>query len=725
MEKISGYIERIVYVNEENSFTVAKLKEKNKKNFTTIVGNLASVKSGESLTAEGQWVVNKKFGLQFQASSYQTANPVTLSGIKKYLSSSLIKGIGSVMAERIVAQFGEKTLEVMENKIQRLSEVEGIGKKRIEWIKKAWQEQKNIREIMIFLQSQGITATYASKIYRTYGQRSIEMVKENPYRLAMDIQGIGFIAADKIAHNMGIEKSSSLRIEAGVLFTLSQITDEGHVYYPYQDLIFKSSDILKVDRENVIKAIAKLSAAKSLFIEDINQDIEDFQPNCKIVYLPPFYWSEIGCGNRLKKLKSDISFSKNINIQDIIAWAEKRLNIKLSETQIQAVTEILKEKVIVITGGPGTGKTTIINVIVQIFKHIFNKKVLLAAPTGRAAKRMSEVCGQEAKTIHRLLEYSFKQGGFQRDETNQLDTDIVIIDETSMIDIVLMNHLLKAIPSRASLIMVGDINQLPSVGPGTVLNDIINSEGFPVIRLTEIFRQAEKSLIVVNAHRINKGELPYLDEKKTPSDFYFISEENPEKVLEKIVALCKDVLPQRFNLDPINDIQLITPMHKGVVGVSYLNLELQKILNPQGPEISHQGRIFRVRDKVMQIKNDYDKDVYNGDIGRIVEIKRDVQELYIDYDGVTKIYDFKELDEIIHAYAISVHKSQGNEYTAIIMPVVSQHYIMLQRNLLYTGLTRGKKLVVLVGTKRALQIAIRNNKPLKRYSLLKQRLILE
>ncbi|MGA2467550.1 MAG: ATP-dependent RecD-like DNA helicase, partial [Thermodesulfobacteriota bacterium] len=653
MPTIYGLIERITYYNEENDFIVAKLQEKGKRELTTIVGNLSGINPGESLKLTGRWVHNKKFGEQFQVENYEITVPATVHGIKKYLGSGLIKGIGPIMAERIVKKFGLDTLDIIEKTPERLSEVDGIGPKRIAMITKAWEEQKEIKEIMIFLQGHGVSAAYSAKIYKQYGDRSIEVVKDNPYRLAHDIHGIGFITADKIAQNIGINPNSLIRAKAVVVYVLNELTDEGHVYYPENDLTCKAKDILKVDQEIVAKAITELLGEKEIFFEDINVGEAH-----KAVYLAPFYVAETGIAQRLRRLKESPSNIRPINPEKAIEWVQQKLDIALAEKQKEAVILSATSKVLVITGGPGTGKTTIITAILRIFQQL-KLRILLAAPTGRAAKRMSEATGWEAKTIHRMLEYSPQKGGFKKDQDDPLEADVVIIDEASMIDTLLMYHLLKAIPLHAHLILVGDVDQLPSVGPGNVLKDIIASGIFTVVRLTEIFRQAQESMIIVNAHRVNQGDFPILKDidNKDITDFYFIQEEDPEKILNRVITLCAERIPQRFRFHPIKDIQVLTPMHKGIIGATNLNIELQRALNPVQQGITHGSRTFKLGDKVMQITNNYDKEVFNGDIGWVSRIDQEDKELTIDFDGRSITYDYSDLDEVVLAYAISVHKS--------------------------------------------------------------------
>jgi exodeoxyribonuclease V alpha subunit len=715
MQTIFGFLEKISYHNVENDFVVAKLREKEKKELTTIIGNLSGITPGESLKLMGKWVQNKRFGEQFQVESFEVTVPATLHGIQKYLASGLIKGIGPIMSERIVEKFGIHTLEVIEKKPERLSEVEGIGPKRISMIRKAWEEQKGIKEVMIFLQGHGVGAAYSAKIYKQYGDQAIEMVKENPYRLAQDIYGIGFLTADQIAQHLGIDRNSLIRAKAGLLYVLNQLTEEGHVYYPEPQLIHRAKEMLHVDEEFIIQAVRELTKEKEIFLEDL-----DPEGHLRAVYLAPFHAAETGVAQKLINLRESPSNIRPIHPEKAIEWVRQKLNIELARSQGDAVLLAATSKVLIITGGPGTGKTTIITAILRIFQQL-KLRILLAAPTGRAAKRMNEATSWEAKTIHRLLEYTPHKGVFKRDEDDPLEVDVVIIDEASMVDTLLMYHLLKAIPSEAHLILVGDVDQLPSVGPGNVLKDIIKSGKFTVVRLTEIFRQAQESMIVVNAHRVNQGELPLLKDIDKP-DFQFIQEEDPEKILQNILDLCSEKIPGQFGFHPLREIQVLTPMHKGTIGVANLNIELQKRLNPGEPDVIHGARSFRTGDKVMQVINNYEKDVFNGDIGWISKINPEEREVTIDFDGKLVPYDYPDLDEVVLAYAISVHKAQGSEYPAVVLPVVTQHFMLLQRNLIYTGITRAKKLVVMIGTKKALAIAIRNNKPQRRYTLLSERL---
>ncbi|MBF0459145.1 MAG: ATP-dependent RecD-like DNA helicase [Nitrospirae bacterium] len=718
--EIQGQVERITYANEDNAYSIVKVSVAGNRQLVTVAGNLLSINPGEVLRLKGTWFNHPKYGEQFKVNSYTSITPATVSGIEKYLGSGLIKGIGPVLAKRLVAKFAETTLDIIEQTVERLKEVDGIGEKRVSMIKSAWVEQREIKDIMLFLQSHGVSSTYAIKIYKHYGHNSIEVVTSNPYQLATDIYGVGFITADKIAAKLGFAKDSPLRAESGILYVLHQLADEGHVYYPRELLTDECMKVLDIERELIKQAMDAAASARHIVIDEINGS-ENNAGN-KAVYLAKFYTSETSIAANLKLLLTTISTPYVFDEDKALQWVQKELSITLAENQIQAVKMSFNRKVLVITGGPGTGKTTIINSIIKIYKRL-GQRVLLAAPTGRAAKRMAEATGDDARTIHRLLDFSPKDGAFKRTDKSPLDADLIVLDEVSMVDTILMHHFLKALPPHATLILVGDIDQLPSVGAGGVLRDIIDSGVVAVVRLNEIFRQSQRSLIVVNAHRINGGEFPILvNDMEQNRDFYFLEIDDPETIVERIVSLCKDRIPEKFNFDPFRDIQVLTAMYKGQLGAVNLNAGLQNALNPKGMEIIRGGRVFRTGDKVMQLVNNYDKDVFNGDIGKIVSINTEDQEITVNYYGKAAAYDYTELDEITLAYAVTVHKSQGSEYQAVVMPVHTQQYIMLQRNLLYTGVTRGKRLVVLLGTKKALYIAINNNKPRHRYTYLKERL---
>jgi exodeoxyribonuclease V alpha subunit len=716
MLDLQGQIERITYTNEENGYTIAKVKVYGRRHLVTVIGNFMAPMPGEILQMQGEWTNHPKYGEQFRVVHYKSLVPATVAGMEKYLGSGLIKGIGPIMAKRIVKSFGPETLDVIEQEIHRLTEVDGIGKKRIEMIRKAWADQKEIRQVMLFLQSHGVSSGYATKIFKTYGNEAIEVVQENPYRLATDIFGIGFLTADRIAEKLGFARDSELRAEAGILYVLHQLADDGHVYYPLTSLLSKCQEILEVDQQILLRALDTLRADQKIVWEDLEGH--------RAIYLAKFHLSETNIASRLKVLINAPKSIRPIDPGQAIAWVQKQLDITLAARQVEAVKCALTGKVVVITGGPGTGKTTIINAILKIFAKA-GVKFLLTAPTGRAAKRMSEATSYEAKTIHRLLEYSIQKGGFQKDEKAPLRTDLLVVDEASMIDTILMHHLLKAVRPRATLILVGDVNQLPSVGAGAVLQDIISSQAVPVMELNEIFRQARESLIIVNAHKINQGSMPALKSSgQKLKDFYFIEQEDPEKVLGIILEVVKDRIPNRFGFDPIDDIQVLTPMHKGVVGAGNLNTALQQALNPGPDSLTRGGRNLRLGDKVMQIRNNYEKEVFNGDLGRIARIDPECQELAIDFDGRKVPYDYADLDEVVLAYAVSIHKSQGSEYPAVVIPILTQHYVLLQRNLIYTAVTRGRKLVVLVGTRKALAMGIKNDKTKRRYTFLRNRLSL-
>jgi exodeoxyribonuclease V alpha subunit len=723
LTEIRIQIERITYQNEENGYTIAKAKIGGRHDLITVVGNLFSVNAGEVLKLQGQWQTHPKFGEQFRVSAYETVVPATITGIEKYLGSGLIKGIGPVMAKRLVSMFGLETLGIIETDIQKLRQVQGIGEKRIEMIRTAWDDQKEIRDVMLFLQGHGVTPSYGAKIFKQYGKESISVVRDNPYRLATDIFGIGFIKADKIAEKLNIPKESQMRAEAGILYVLHQLSDEGHVCYPYELLIEKCGEILDVGREIIVQSMAKIAMDKRIVIEDF--DTEGKVHSCsRVVYLTNFYMSETGAAQKLKSLLGGGKMT-SFDRHEAIEWVQGELGIRLGDNQKQAVAESLDRNLMVITGGPGTGKTTVINAIMRIAKRL-GQKVLLAAPTGRAARRMTEATGQEAKTIHRLLEFNPREGRFRRDENAPLDAGMIVIDETSMVDAILMYHLLSAVPGNATVIFVGDVDQLPSVGAGTVLKDMIDSGIIPTVRLTEIFRQARESLIIVNAHRVNNGEMPIIPhDGGRLHDFYCFQADEPEQAVEKIIGLCREKIPEKFGYDPVEDIQVLTPMHRGVEGAANLNAELQKALNPSQDELVRSGKVLKRGDKVMQIRNNYEKEVFNGDVGRISRIDRETQEVTVQYDGRPVSYEYSDLDEIVLAYAVSVHKSQGSEYPVIVMPIHTQHYMLLQRNLLYTGITRGKRLVILVGTMKAIAIAVKNSKTQHRHTLLKERLLMD
>ncbi|MBI5116288.1 ATP-dependent RecD-like DNA helicase [Candidatus Poribacteria bacterium] len=712
---LEGTVERIVFFNEENSYTVARLNSGEHTQLVTVVGCLAGVREGEYVRASGCWEDNPKFGPQFRIDRCEIVPPSSIQGIEKYLSSGLIKGIGPVMAERIVKKFGADTLQVISDQPKRLRQVRGIGRKTLEKIIASWEQHKDLRETMIFLQANGISPAYATRIIKQYGGMAARVVREDPYRLVYDVHGIGFKQADSIAQRMGIPHDSPARAAACALHVLGEMAAEGHVFCPMGNLIERCEKMLEVPIPLIEQGIGTLVSEKKVVVEEANGQM--------IVYLAPLHIAEAGSAHLLKTIRDSVKVMPRIDTDKAIAWFEDRHHLKLNPGQRQAIRKAFESKVLIITGGPGTGKTTIIRALVEMFRAK-GQRVQLAAPTGRAAKRMEEVAGIPAATIHRLLEFSPGKMNFLRDRDNPLECDVLIIDETSMLDIALLYHLLKATPDGTVLILVGDADQLPSVGPGNVLRDMLQSGFANAVELTEIFRQAEGSLIVTNAHRINNGDTPILasGESAKKSDFHFIERATPEEVAATIETVVTARIPDAFGMDPLFDIQVLSPMHKGVAGVSDLNMRLQQLLNPSGNPIQHGMRTFRVRDKVMQIRNNYEKDVFNGDLGIVFSIDRDTQQVAVDYDARTVIYEFSELDELELAYAISVHKSQGSEYRAVVVPVIMQHYILLQRNLIYTAVTRGKELVVLVGTQQALSLAVRNAKIQNRNTRLAKRL---
>ncbi|MBI5374396.1 MAG: ATP-dependent RecD-like DNA helicase [Candidatus Schekmanbacteria bacterium] len=718
MAVIQGMIDRIIYNNEENGYTVLKILVDDKSGVTA-VGNMQGISAGETLRLEGEWITHKKFGEQFRVDLYKWVFPKTRSGIEKYLASGLIKGVGPVLAKRLVDAYGDKVIDVLDNSPQLLKDIEGIGEKKLAVITKSWSEQKGIRDVMIFLQSFGISPAYASRIYKTYGSGCIPILKENPYRLAYDIIGIGFKTADKIALASGFDKSSPERAKAALLYQLGAILEDGHVCYPEDLLIDECVKLLEHEEKEVISG-----ALQSLILEGLAIREENISPDRRsLIYLRSMYEAEQKIADYISSVCLDGTLLPAESIELELAEMETVLKIRLAHEQKEAINCALKNRLAIITGGPGTGKTTILKFITRLCKRR-QLKALLAAPTGRAAKRLSEVTGMEAKTIHRLLEYNPNLGGFQKNGGSQLKADIIILDEASMIDIPLFSEFLEALPQNMRLLMVGDIYQLPSVGPGNLLRDLIESKRIPVVRLEKIFRQEGNSNIITNAHRINSGEFPFIPkfEQSRRGDFYFFQEEEPDKVLKIIENLYCKQIPDKFGFNPFTDIQVLTPMHKGTVGAMNLNSVLQNILNPQKQELVRGSRIFRVNDKVMQIKNNYEKDVFNGDMGRITSIDFEEQTVVVDFDSSYVHYDFSELDELALAYAISIHKSQGSEYKAVIVPILVQHYFLLQRNLIYTAVTRGKQLVIMVGTKKAIGMAISNNRVQERYTLLKERI---
>ena len=724
-KELTGQIERVTYNDAESGYAVLRIAVKGYPDLVTAVGTIASPAVGEVLNMRGVWIEHPKFGSQFKIMEYKSFAPSSVKGMEKYLGSGLIKGIGPSIAEKIVSLFGADAFEILDSHPERLIEIEGVGEKKAAAIQEAWLEQREVRGVMLFLQSHGIGTGYALRVFRHYGSASVRVLEENPYRLAIDIFGIGFMTADKIASGMGFSRESPLRIRAGVLHVMNELTREGHVFVPVEELTASAAEILSVSSEVVEKGIEDARLNQELNIEGYTD--ADKKDDCA-VYLPAFHYAEVHSAKNLCSILSSPFNGQYADPEVVIPWVQRELGISFAGRQTEALKTALSSQVMVITGGPGTGKTTLIKAIMKI-RSARGFKIMLAAPTGRAAKRMTEATGHEAKTIHRMLEYTgstMSGGDFMRNETNPLDCDLLVVDEASMIDQVLFHHLLKAVPKGSSVIFVGDVDQLPSVGPGNVLKDIIDSGVCPVVHLNEIYRQSRESMIVVNAHRINSGEMPFLDERgevSSLSDFYFIEESDPDKALEIIKRLVTLRMPQKFGLDPVRDIQVLTPMHRGSVGTARLNLELREALNTcQGSKVLRMGRTLQEGDKVMQIRNNYEKDVYNGDIGTVVRIDGEESRVIVEMDSGRVSYDFSELDELIHAYAVSIHKSQGSEYPAVVIPIMTQHYMMLQRNLLYTGITRGKKLVVVIGTRKAVAIAVKNDKTRKRYTRLAERL---
>ena len=698
-------VERITYQNPENGYSVLKVKVKGYNDLVTLVGNLLEVPVGSVLLCRGEWKVDKRYGSQFVAATWEETMPATVYGIEKYLGSGLVKGIGPRFARAIVQRFGTETIDIIETEIERLYEVPNIGRKRVAKIRESWEKQKDIKNVMLFLQGSGVSTAYAAKIYREYGKESIDKVRENPYRLADDIWGIGFKTADGIAAKMGYEKEDPRRCRSGILYTLGQLSDEGHVYAGEEQLVKTAGQLLEAGETAIRDTLAGMLQAEDLILDK------------EAIYLPPFYHAECGTSRRLRDLAESTGRSLFDGLFDPSSLTAET-GIEYDEVQLAAIRQAVTSKVMVLTGGPGTGKTTTTQGIIAALKKA-GLRVLLAAPTGRAAKRMSEATGMEAKTIHRLLEYN-PQDGYKRNDENPLEGDALIVDECSMIDILLMNNLLKAVPVGMRLVFVGDIDQLPSVGAGNVLRDIIDSQRIPVVRLVCIFRQAQKSRIVMNAHAINQGRFPDTSNGRD-TDFFFMREDDPERAAETIVRLVKERLPRAYRESP-DRIQVLTPMQRGVVGAANLNLLLQQALNPSGPSLGRGGYTYRQGDRVMQQRNNYDKDVFNGDLGYIREVDTEERTLKVDFDGKKVEYDVTELDELTLAYATTIHKAQGSEYPIVVMPVLMTHFVMLQRNLIYTGITRAKKICVLIGAMKALAYAVHNMSVLKRNTRLKERL---
>ena len=710
MAQLRGIVDRITFQNEENGYTVARLQVEGSAAYNdrlaTIVGEMLSINPGETVVLEGEWTTHKQYGAQFKIESYQTVYPSTVEGMRRYLGSGLIKGIGPVTAKRIVVHFGKEALDVIESDPDRLVEVEGLGAKRAKWIIKAWEDQREIHNVMLFLQSHEVGTGYAVKIWKRYGNEAVELIRENPYRLSVDVWGIGFLTADRIAQKMGIPAHSDRRIQAGLLHVLNEAADkEGHVFLPEDALIESCAEALDVPIDAIAPCVAQLLSEESIVVND------------ERVYLPHLYYAEQGAATRCYQL-SQVQRIELGNIPAEIEAIEQGDGVTFAPRQKLALKKALSHNLLVLTGGPGTGKTTTIKGLIALLEAR-KKTIALAAPTGRAAKRMSEATGYEAKTIHRLLKFSPSEMAFEKNFENPLEIEALIVDEISMVDTVLMNSLLRAVPISASVVLVGDVDQLPSVGAGNVLKDVIASGTVEVVELNEIFRQAQTSHIVTSAHAINRGEMPYVQNDRD-ADFFFLEVSEPDQVVETVCGLCAARLPHTYRLDSIEDIQVLVPMYRGETGANNLNRVLQDKLNPRGQEMTRGGIRFRVGDKVMQVRNNYDRDVFNGDIGRVHGIEDDI--LRVRFQDRVLEYEFSELDELVLAYAMSVHKSQGAEFRAVVMPLTTQHYMMLQRNLLYTAITRARELVVLVGTKQALGMAVRNNRVAERHTTLSQRI---
>lgn len=713
-EILSGIVDRVTFHNEENGFSVLKLTVKGQKDPATLVGRVAQITPGEHVVAEGAWIIDRTHGRQFKADMIRATPPDSPEGIEKFLGSGLVKGIGPVYAKKLVAHFGKDVLTVIDQQSARLQEVDGIGPTRRKAIKESWQEAKAVREIMTFLMSHGVSTARAFRIHKTYGEEAMVKVQADPYCLARDIRGIGFKTADQIASHFGFDKNSPLRARAGVEHMLAEISSRGHCACPRDDLTRQTAELLGIDPQIAEDAILHGLADKRLLLEVRHADTP-------LVYLAALHRAETELAADLRRLLAAPPPFDPIPEDKALDWVQKQIHIDLAPAQRHAVATALHSKVMVITGGPGVGKTTIVTAILRIFKAR-KLKIKLAAPTGRAAKRLSETTGEHAMTLHRLLVFDPATGAFKHNRTSPLKGDIFVIDEASMLDLPLAAQVIRALPPHAVLLLVGDVDQLPSVGPGSVLRDIIDSGAVPVCRLTEIFRQAQNSAIVMNAHRVNRGEFPVSCSPAHPGDFYIVPAETPEEVWAKIKGLLNGALHKTFGIDPRRDAQVLTPMQRGGLGARALNTEIQTLLNPRGDFVERFGTTFRVGDRVMQTLNNYDKDVFNGDMGRVVSIDPMEHELWVDMAGHKVSYNFNELDELVLSYAITIHKSQGSEYPCVILPLHTQHYMMLQRNLLYTAVTRGKRLVILVGAPKAIGMALNRADTHQRLGCLKQRL---
>jgi exodeoxyribonuclease V alpha subunit len=717
---IEGHLDHVTYFNAETHYTIAKIKTPGVENPVTVVGFMAAISPGESLRISGVWETHPRYGEQLKIKTYEVTLPGTVQGIKKYLESGIIKGIGPSLAGKLVGHFGELTLEIIEKDPKRLFEVPGIGKSKAASIESAWKNHHSVRNLMQFLQDMGVKTSYCGRILKTYGDNAVDILRENPFLAARDIPGAGFYIADAIAGKLGFMQDNPERIRACIIHLLEQGANDGHVFLYGRKLIDSCRNYFQIDYDAAIHGIDSLAESGEIVVGKKSDHFEE-----DAVYLKELHQAETGIADRLLAYLSIPVETSCIDADDITARVQKKLAIKLSDEQINVIGGIFSHRIAIITGGPGTGKTTLIRSVAAIFDSV-GKKVELAAPTGRAARRLAEVTGRKAQTIHRLLGYNAIDGYFDKNRDNPIDSDAVIIDEASMVDTLLMYNLAAAVPVNAVLILVGDIFQLPSVGPGNVLSDMISSGKIPVFYLSKIFRQAGESPIIVNAHRVREGKFPVFeepDDQIAASEFCFIEQNKSDRIPPLIVELCKKIIPGSFGFDPVNDIQVLTPMHKGVAGTLNLNQALQKALNPNPAVIDSMGSRFKEGDKVMHLKNNYQKEVFNGDIGIVVEIDGKKQRIYVNYYDRIVEYDFDELDEVSPAYAISVHKSQGSEYPVVIVPLVTEHYMLLQRNLLYTAITRGSKMVIMIGSKRAFEIALKNDKPRERLSGLKDKLI--
>ena len=715
-ENLTGLIERVTFHNPENGFAVLRVKVKGRKDLVTVTGSTTSVTAGEHVEASGRWVIDRQHGQQFKADELKTTHPASAQGIEKYLASGAIRSIGPKLAAKIVAVYHERTLEIFEKAPDFLLHVKGIGAERLKRICQSWEEQKEVRKLMLFLTEHGITSGRAVRIYRTYGHEAIAKIKANPYQLADDIRGIGFKTADELAATLGIDRNSPYRARAAVLFTLQELAGDGHCGFPESGVVEQTTKLVEIDTQIVEAAVQAAVQDRSVIREDV-----DGEP---WLYLAGLHRAEVGLAKSVLRIASARPHPlPRIDVDKAIAWVEQRLNIQLAVAQKEAIRQACQHKLLIITGGPGVGKTTLVRSILEIFTAK-EMKCVLTAPTGRAAKRLAETTGRTAKTVHRLLEFDPVTGDFKKDQQHPLTGDLFVLDETSMVDVVLGHQFLRAVPQEACVILVGDVDQLPSVGPGSVLADLIASNVVPVVRLTEIFRQASQSQIVTAAYAINHGQMPQLSAPEALTDFYFVEADEPEEIQDLLVRLVKERIPTRFGFDPKADIQVLTPMNRSLLGARNLNQVLQTALNPgdNGPEVQRFGWTFRIGDRVIQTENNYNRDVFNGDLGVIEKINRIEQVMAVDFEGRTVEYDFGDLDELSLAYVLSIHKSQGSEFPCVVIPLHTQHYLMLQRNLLYTAVTRGKKLVVMVGSKKALGMAVRRIDTRQRHTTLRKRL---